>query len=108
MQVADGPANWLTIAPNARQMALKEGMIDPAYVEEGPDGSVHIAQDEPTPEQEINGFTYAFMNGEWVVVLPDGCGTPPPLTAKQKALLRSLVPLGPGSALTPALPSAQS
>ncbi|CAK6693613.1 hypothetical protein OGCDGJMD_01467 [Cyanobium usitatum str. Tous] len=91
MQVADGPANWLTIAPNARQMALKEGMIDPQYVEEGPDGSVHVALDEPVLEQEINGFTYAWLNEEWVVLIPDDA-MPLPLTPEQAELLRSLEP----------------
>ena len=91
MQVADGPANWLTIAPNARQMALKEGMIGPQYFEEGPDSSVHVALDEPVLEQEINGFTYAWANEQWVVLIT-GDAMPPPLTSEQAELLRSLEP----------------
>ena len=93
MQVADGPANWQPLAPLARQMALEEGMIDPQYVEEGPDGSFHIALDEPVLEQEINGFTYAWLNEEWVVLTPDDA-MPPPLTSEQAELLRSLEPGG--------------
>ena len=79
------------LAPIARSAALDDGIINPAYVEEGSDGWFHIAQDEPTPEQEINGFTYAWLNEKWVVLIPDDA-MPPPLTPEQAELLRSLEP----------------
>ena len=83
--------SWQPLAPIARSAALDDGMINPSYVEEGPDGSVHIAQDEPTPELVLNGFTYAWLNEKWVVLIPDDA-MPPPLTPEQAELLRSLEP----------------
>ena len=91
LQAGDGPINWQPLAPLARFVAMQEGMIDPQYVEEGPDGSVHVALDEPVLEQEIDGVEYAWLNEEWVVLTPDGA-MPPPLTPEQAELLRSLEP----------------
>ena len=70
LRLGSGEIDWQPINATARRIALEEGFIDPAFVQELPDGGVHIAMDEPVQERVIDGVEYAFLNGEWVPIGP--------------------------------------